>query len=239
MIVSGDSMLWIGTAGWSVPKKFTQVKKPQLTIYSQLFHCCEINSTFYKDPMFSTLEKWKDITAENFSFSLKLHQNFTHLSGLNPNLSELRKTLRLYHALGDKWGALLLQFPPKSEFNKKKMDRFYKILRGEMGKSIPIVIEPRNISWLDDDSLQLLKTYKISKVIADPERCPGENLNFSGIRYYRLHGSPEIYRSSYSKKFLNDLAFEIKKKKCWCIFDNTASGNGFLNAYYLNKKSHP
>lgn len=228
-------MLRIGTAGWAIPKDFTQAQTAQLTVYSHLLSACEINSTFYRDPMLSTLVKWNQITSDDFLFSLKLNQNFTHLSGLNPDLKELRRTLRLYQALGNKWGALLLQFPPKAEFHQKKMERFYRILREEK-ENLPIVIEPRNLSWLEDDSIALLKKYKISKVIADPERCPGESFNFSGIRYYRLHGSPVIYRSSYSKKFLNDLAQKIEGKKSWSIFDNTANGHGFLNAYDLYKK---
>ncbi len=232
-------MILIGTAGWSLPKQFSQEQTPQLQTYSQWLNCCEINSTFYKDPLKRTLEKWKDLTSENFSFSLKLHQNFTHLCDLNPPAKELKRTLKLYQVLDEKFGCLLLQFPPKMNFNEKRMQRFYRLIRQSFDKAV--VIEPRNSTWLTKDSLALMKEYSISKVIADPEKCPGQKYNYAGIKYYRLHGSPVIYRSSYSESFLRNLSLEIKKsrKEIWVVFDNTASGAGFPNALSLNKKSRP
>jgi len=232
-------MILIGTAGWSIPKQFAQEGEAHLHTYSELLNCCEINSTFYKNPLARTLTKWKTITAEDFSFSLKLHQSFTHFSELKPSASELKKTLNLYKQLGEKLGCLLLQFPPKMSFDTKKMERFYAILRQSL--TIPIVIEPRNTTWKTADSLSLMRDYSISKVIADPEKCPGKSYNFSGVKYYRLHGAPVIYRSSYTEKFLRELSSEVLKsrKDCWIIFDNTASGAGFKNAWSLNKKSRP
>jgi len=236
-------MILIGTAGWSLPKQFSQEKTPQLQIYSHILSCVEINSTFYKDPMKKTLEKWKNLTAENFSFSLKLHQKFTHLCDLNPPAGELKKTLKLYKTLGDKLGCVLLQFPPKMIFQEKKMARFYSLIRQAYEGAV--VIEPRNETWLCKESVALMKEFSISKVIADPEKCPGKKYNFSGLKYFRLHGAPVIYRSSYSEKYLRELALEIQdgkqagKQDVWVIFDNTASGAGLLNALSLNKKSRP
>jgi uncharacterized protein YecE (DUF72 family) len=46
--------------------------------------------------------------------------------------------------------------------------------------------------------------------------------------YYRLHGSPEMYRSPYTTDRLGeiatDLAKTIKTANSWCIFDNTTLG---------------
>lgn len=82
-----------------------------------------------------------------------------------------------------------------------------------------------------------MKEFKVSKVIADPERAPHDSkqiLSSGGVTYIRLHGSPEIYRSSYSDEFLVSLKEELNTyKKPWCIFDNTTFGKATGNALKL------
>jgi uncharacterized protein YecE (DUF72 family) len=60
----------------------------------------------------------------------------------------------------------------------------------------------------------------------------------SSIPYVRLHGSPEIYRSSYDEDFLDALAKWIEARsdeveQVWCVFDNTANGQAVPNALRL------
>jgi uncharacterized protein YecE (DUF72 family) len=45
-----------------------------------------------------------------------------------------------------------------------------------------------------------------------------------GLRYWRLHGSPVMYRSSYADR-IQTYATLVREAAgdCWCIFDNTAS----------------
>lgn len=230
--------LRIGTAGWSIPKEFRKYfpdEESQLASYSQIFNCVEINSTFSKIHKGTTFEKWALITPDHFEFSLKLHRSFTHESDLKPKLTELKNNLLLMGELGTKWKVLLLQFPGKQDFNEKKMGRFYENIRKYFDGSI--VLEPRNLSWLSQESKALMKEYKISKVVADPERCPHDSKNIlstGGITYVRLHGNPVIYKSSYNKNFIRNLHQELSTyKKTWCIFDNTALGKATGNALAL------
>ena len=48
-----------------------------------------------------------------------------------------------------------------------------------------------------------------------------------GLVYYRLHGSPKVYYSSYPDGYLEALAKTLvraaKSADVWCIFDNTAA----------------
>ena len=130
--------------------------------------------------------------------------------------------------LGKKWETLLLQFPGKMAFHELRMARFYELLRKDF--SGKIVVEPRNISWASPVARRLMKEFDIGKVAADPERCPSRGKS----SYYRLHGSPVIYRSSYPKKFLKELAGKFgNKTNTWCIFDNTTLGQATGNALYL------
>lgn len=235
-----NSEMFIGTASWSIPRDFSKPfpsEGSHLERYSQILNAVEINSSFYKEHRAKTFERWAKAVPESFKFSVKLSKIFTHESALKPNAKELLLCLDNYFNLGSKLDVLLMQFPGKMEFDLKKMERFYKIIRKNYQGHI--VIEPRNLSWISEDSQKLMLDYQISKVIADPERVSGGSkkiLHASGITYYRLHGSPIIYRSSYTKKFLKELSLEIKRpNNTWCIFDNTTLGFGIKNALELQK----
>lgn len=232
-------MILIGTSAWSIPKnqssRFPQTGS-HLERYSQILNAVEINSSFYKFHKSTIFKRWSELTPDNFSFSVKLNKLFTHESDLKPNLKELRKTLSEIKFLEEKFKVLLLQFPKSALFNGKKMERFYKILRKDF--SGIIVIEPRNTSWVGPESIELMREFKITKVNADPERCPGRSCLHGGAAYFRLHGSPDIYRSSYSDEFLSSLAKKIKlsKKDQWIIFDNSMLGHATVNALSLIRK---
>jgi uncharacterized protein YecE (DUF72 family) len=56
-----------------------------------------------------------------------------------------------------------------------------------------------------------------------------------GLAYYRLHGSPKMYYSSYSAEDLTQIAGELRRSetegaRTWCIFDNTAEFAATANA---------
>jgi uncharacterized protein YecE (DUF72 family) len=230
--------LRIGTAGWSIPyeyKKFFPEEGSHLERYSQIFNCVEINSTFSKIHRPNTFEKWAAVTPDDFQFSLKLHRTFTHECDLKPSSVELKNNIRLMSSLGEKWKVLLLQFPGKQNFNEKKMGRFLEIIRKHYAGFV--VIEPRNQTWISKEAKSLMKEFKVSKVVADPERCPHDSRNILStgeITYYRLHGSPVIYRSSYSKDFIQKIEHDLSAfKNPWCIFDNTAQGKATGNALTL------
>jgi len=86
----------------------------------------------------------------------------------------------------------------------------------------------------------LLKNFRVSRVAADPARVPQarEPGGWNGLAYYRLHGSPTIYRSAYSAKFLDTLSDDLRVRAAspvWCIFDNTAEGAATGNALDLSR----
>ncbi len=79
--------------------------------------------------------------------------------------------------------------------------------------------------------------------MADPERCPIDDfsvLTAGGFYYFRLHGSPDIYRSQYTAAILTELAGAIaaasKRIPGWCIFDNTAIGHATGDAASVVRK---
>ena len=206
--------------------------------YSFFFNAVEINSSFYRDHQPKTYAKWAHMVPEDFRFSVKFPKRFTHTQKLVTTESEVREILSGMMELGEKLGALLIQFPPKLEMNLEvAQDTFSTIRKLYNGK---IVLEPRHISWTTHEAYKLYQQFHISKVIADPEVCAANPKFCSAgdIHYFRLHGSPEIYKSSYSDEFLNQTVDEIKTSQVdtWCIFDNTTFGHATEDAINLQKK---
>jgi len=241
--------IFIGTAGWSIP---TQLKNKfnsegtHLVRYASTFNCVEINSSFYREHKHETYIKWAASVPENFRFSVKLSRHFTQVLRLNEPGPALGEVLRGISGLGEKWGCLLIQLPPSLDFNFQTAEYFLKNLREQCSR--PIAWEPRHKSWSTPRALELLAEYKISKVFADPERCAlGQNqrVPMAGLRYLRLHGSPEIYKSRYSLEAIHQIRKTLLKpnapgsepiQQSWCIFDNTTYGFATENAMELQSQ---
>jgi uncharacterized protein YecE (DUF72 family) len=79
--------------------------------------------------------------------------------------------------------------------------------------------------------------FRVARVAADPPRAAGLDTpgGWPGLVYYRWHGSPRPYFSSYSAEQLRALAVQLSGCACdaWCVFDNTGSGSAAANALDL------
>ena len=96
--------------------------------------------------------------------------------------------------------------------------------------------------WLNSGAADaLLAEHRIARVAADPAVVPraAEPGGWNGLVYYRLHGSPRLYYSSYDDAALDALAAKLKaaaqRGPAWCIFDNTAAGAAMDNALHLQE----
>ena len=103
-----------------------------------------------------------------------------------------------------------------------------------------VVCEPRRASWFSSAAETLLQQFEIGRVAADPTTIPGADRpgGWPGIVYYRLHGSPRKYWSTYEHSFLQRIAEGMRRvpasTAAWCIFDNTAGGAALENAWQLS-----
>ena len=66
------------------------------------------------------------------------------------------------------------------------------------------------------------------RVGAKPHPSAGTPGGWTGLVYYRLHGSPKMYYSAYSQEVIADTAGTLGAhaqagREAWCIFDNTAA----------------
>ena len=168
----------------------------------------------------------------DFRFSVKLPKSITHQAKLADCGGLLGEFLDQAHALGDKLAVLLVQLPPKLELDRAVASAFFKELKQR--SAARLACEPRNASWFTAEADALLAELKIARVAADPAICEAAALpgGWRGFSYWRLHGSPIIYRSSYADR-IDGLAGKLDGEDVWCIFDNTASSAATANALAL------
>jgi uncharacterized protein YecE (DUF72 family) len=83
----------------------------------------------------------------------------------------------------------------------------------------------------------------VARVAADPARVPEAGMpgGWRGLAYWRLHGSPIMYRSRYGAERLEPYAQAIEAelaagRDAWCMFDNTASSEAIADALDLSKR---
>lgn len=232
---------FIGCAGWSIPadaRSHFPEAGSLLERYAQIFTAVEINSSFYRPHRASTYSRWASSVPEGFRFSVKVPKAITHTARLKNAESPFRQFHEECSHLGDKLGCLLVQLPPGLQCDTQVAAHFFRGLRETT--NVDVVCEPRHPSWATDETSALLAEYRVGRVIADPNPIPVNPAEtaLGSLRYFRLHGSPQMYYSSYTPAYLEELASQLRKKpansqSCWCIFDNTAAGAATRNALEL------
>lgn len=237
MLVNGSSVL-IGCAGWNLPAA-VQDRFPtdgsHLERYAQQLPAVEINSSFYRPHRRATYQRWADNVPAHFRFSVKVPRRITHERRLADSDRELEEFLSTISGLGEKLGCLLIQLPPSLRFERCLVAGFLASLRS--ATETPVALEPRHVSWFSEAASALLIQHHVGRVAADPSPIAAvvEPSGWLGTVYFRLHGSPRIYYSSYPSAYLQKLASQLRaisknSLTCWCIFDNTADGAAWQNA---------
>jgi uncharacterized protein YecE (DUF72 family) len=231
----------IGCAGWSLRKEhFTlfPVTGSHLERYAARFNCVEINSSFYRSHRVATYQRWAGATPPDFRFAVKLPKQITHINRLSGADDAIECFAAEVAGLGLKLGAILVQLPPSLAFEADVVSSFFQLVTNII--RCPVVVEPRHASWFDDEVTSFLRARGISRVAADPAvtAAAAQPIAANGVTYYRWHGSPRVYYSSYEQMTLWDLAQSLLagvSHEAWCIFDNTAAGAATSNALLLRE----
>ena len=233
----------IGTAGWTIPRsvaaRFSE-EGSSLERYAAHFRCAEINSSFHRSHKPGTWARWAESVPEDFRFAAKLSKAITHGAKLAECGALLADAIAEMRLLGPKLAVVLVQLPPSLAFDAALAEGFYAALRGLWDGAV--ACEPRHPSWLDPAAEALLRAWRVARVAADPSKAPGLAApgGWDGLVYYRLHGSPIVYRSAYGETRLRAYADSLRThaaegRECWCIFDNTASSAALEDALILER----
>ena len=234
--------LRVGCAGWTVPTEFAErfpTGGTHLERYATRFSAVELNTSFNKSHRLKTYANWAAMTPDDFRFAVKMPKQVTHNSRL-ADLSAIGYFLDDVIGLGDKLGILLVQLPPSVAFDPEIAPAFFAALRERYAGGV--ACEPRHASWFVPDVDAILAQYRIARVAADPSAIAtaGDPGGWDGLVYYRLHGSPQVYYSSYADDYIDSLALKLAERAqsapVWCIFDNTAFGAAMANGLRLTER---
>jgi len=237
--------IFLGTSGWSY-KEWEEVfyqkgEKRKLRAYSRVFRTVEIDSTFYRYPSKGMVMGWLRYSPSNFVFSAKLPKVITHdkKRGLKGDVSEdLKSYLEVMRPLqlGGKLACLLIQLPPKYSYNPENLEAFFKLL----DPLFKYAVEFRNLSWMKDETWQLLSNYGVAYVNVDEPPLPPDVHLTSDFTYFRWHGRGEQpwFDYLYSKKEIDDWVPRVedaadKVKKIYGYFNNHFHGYAPENCLYL------
>jgi uncharacterized protein YecE (DUF72 family) len=207
----------IGTCGYSYPgpppKGWAGVFYPTkgkrldaLEYYSRFFDTVEINSSFYGPPSPAMAEGWARKTPDDFQFSVKLWQKFTHARKVNqpgaaPNdawdaitqadVDVFRSGVEPLARSG-KFGTLLLQYPAGFYATPENIEKLAATLR--TFREYPQVVELRHRSWSDaaGETLSLLESHRAGLALIDEPKFESsirqEPKVVGETLYFRAHG---------------------------------------------------
>ncbi len=232
----------VGTAGWTIPSAHAHLfpsAGSHLQRYAQRLPAVEINSTFYRPHRPATLARWAAAVRADFRFAVKVPKEITHERRLVDAVEPFELFLAQASVLGAKLGPLLVQLPPKFEYDEAIARAFFSAVRDRHAGDV--VCEPRHPTWFSDRVSDALADLRIARVAADPAPVPAAAMpgGWHGLAYFRLHGAPRMYFSGYADDDLASLATRLaahaQDTPTWCIFDNTAHGHAAANAAATQK----
>lgn len=219
----------IGTAGWSIPRDAASAFPADGTAlerYARVFGGVEVNSSFYRSHRPSTWARWAASVPDGFRFAVKLPRTITHQARLVDVEPLVTAFVHEVEHLGRALSVILIQLPPTLAFEPDTAGAFFATMR--QATRAALVCEPRHPSWFDPAADTLLRGWRVSRAAADPAITPAAAVpgGCPAVAYWRLHGSPTMYRSPYDAAAIDGYARQVaaavaRGAACWCMFDNT------------------
>jgi uncharacterized protein YecE (DUF72 family) len=261
----GSSMsdVLVGTSGWSYDDWQNVVYPPgvssrfdRLKYLANLCDTIEVNSSFYHIPNRRTIDSWLSRVSDlpKFLFSAKLFKGLTHernertagqfLSEYINSIDPIRRAGRL--------AAVLMQFPWSFKFNEENL-RWIDLLAKKLSP-LPLAVEVRHTSWLNDEYLDYLRLKKIAFCNIDQPlyntNIPPTHIVTAPFSYVRFHGrnfkhwftenedASQRYNYHYKMDELAEWVEKIRKmaaesQRVYIYMNNHISGQGLANGLEL------
>jgi uncharacterized protein YecE (DUF72 family) len=236
--------LRIGCSGWnynSWKDELYEGKPPRLWLqhYAQHFDTVEVNNTFYRLPLESSVARWVEETPPDFVFAVKASRYLTHVK----RLMDLRGGLARYYerveplVRSPKLGPVLWQLPPTF---KRDDDRLASALaQFPPGRH---AFEFRHASWFVEPVYELLRAHRAALVIGDrPEVKEFQSHVFTADwTFVRFHYGSRGRRGNYSVPELEEWArrFEEwdREVEIFAYFNNDWEVFAVRNALWLKRR---
>jgi uncharacterized protein YecE (DUF72 family) len=236
--------LRIGCSGWNYASwkdEFYEGKPARLWLrqYASCFDTVEVNNTFYRLPLRSSVERWVAESPPDFLFSIKASRYLTHIKRLTDLDGGLARYYERVEPLvrSPKLGPVLWQLPPTF---KRDDDR----LAGALAK-LPAgrhAFEFRHASWFTEPVYELLRAHDAALVIGDrPEvKAFQAHVFTADWTFVRFHYGSRGRRGNYSESELEEWArrFEEWNREVDILayFNNDWEVFAVRNAWWLKRR---
>ena len=217
----------VGCSGWMYkdwrgvvyPEKLPQ--RAWFEYYATLFDTVEINNTFYRLPLASTVEKWAEQAPPGFEYAVKLGAFGSHRMQLRDAASWLPNHLDRVERLGAAIGPTLVQLPPKWKKDAERLDEFLSVAPTHLRWAV----ELREPSWADEHPWELTADWT----------------------YIRFHGPQALkrkYWGRYGEKRLEPVAERLEAclaegRDVYAYFNNDYRGYAVKDAAWLAERLVP
>ena len=205
----------IGCSGWNYKSwkdEFYEGKPARLWLqhYAKHFDTVEVNNTFYRLPLRSSVAKWVAETPDDFLFTIKASRYLTHIK----RLTDMRQGLARFYERVDplvhspKLGPVLWQLPPTF---RRDDDRLASALVAlPPGRHC---FEFRHASWFVDPVYELLRGHGAALVIGDrPEVKAFQPEVFTADwTFVRFHYGSRGRRGNYSEGELREWTSKFRQ----------------------------
>jgi len=252
----------VGTSGYTFddwkglvyPKT---LKGSALPYYAKLFDCVEINTTFYRVPPPSLFEGMLKQVPDDFVFLVKLPKEMTHERDAFERVAVPFAESVLPLLRSGQLGGLLAQFPFSFKLEAAALSHLEKLADALVGHGVPVNVEFRHGSWLDESAYRFLKGHGLGFINVDLpelEGLPGRtNVVTSNVAYYRLHGRNKAnwwketgnphdrYDYSYTEGQLDEWAAKARDAAgradvAYVLTNNCRLGQSVISALMLARK---
>ena len=164
--------VYIGCPRWSKAELkgfYPKGTKDELTYYSSQFNSIEMNAFYYRIFPTSTVDKWYERSAADFTFFPKVPQLISQFRRLKNCENELNDFLLSISHFKEKLGTVFLQM--NENYGPNNLNDFAKFIEN-WPKDLPLTAEVRNAEWFNNPSVanelySLLEENGVGNTITD------------------------------------------------------------------------
>jgi uncharacterized protein YecE (DUF72 family) len=232
----------IGTSGWHYqhwkgpfyPEKLPASK--MLEFYTRHFDTVELNNTFYRLPVETGVQQWRESTPPGFCFAAKGSRFLTHMKKLKDPEPGIERFFERISPLGKKLGPIVFQLPPWWEADPERLDAFLTALPPRRRYAF----ELRNPTWHTEEIYRILRRHNTAFCIFEIAGFHTDFTLTANFTYVRLHGPGDKYQGSYSDDQLAAWADRIREwdrslRALYLYFDNDQAAYAVENALTLKR----
>jgi uncharacterized protein YecE (DUF72 family) len=234
----------IGCSGWNYKhwrEPFYEGKPARVWLqrYAQHFDTVEVNNTFYRLPLKTSVATWVEQTPSDFLFSVKASRYLTHIKRLTDLGTGIDRFYERIEPLvrSPKLGPVLWQLPANFRRDDERLTNALAAL--PPGRHC---FEFRHASWFVEPVYELLREHDVALVIGDrPEVKEFQTHEFTtDWTYVRFHYGSRGRRGNYSERELEEWAqqFEewLDEVEILAYFNNDWEAFAIKNALWLKDR---